>query len=630
MEGSVLERNDLEEFMKLAEESHREFETQRYAQLVDVDSHVLVRGGAVEHEKPQIDIGVRIPRRPHWTPGMSAEKLADLEMDNFLSWRKVLADYEENKGYILTPFEKNLDFWRQLWRTVERSDVIFQIIDARDPLFYYCEDLTRYVEEVAEFQGRKKYSVVLMNKSDFVPKEMREKWRRYFQENHSNTHLEFFSALHELSKAVKVEEDQKKGEEEEEASDAEEQELTSADSKAVLGKGIAEDDSDVLTVEGLMDLLKDYAARYGDKVTIGMVGFPNVGKSTVINALWGAKKVSMSRQPGKTKHLQTLELVTEQGEGSNPIQLCDCPGLVFPTAVRSKADLVISGTVPIDYLRDYRPSIDLIVEKIGLEKLLEHYKCGDYCSLNFRRLGETRALLSAYAVSHKKFLKLGVPDEYAAARVVLRDYCIGPWRCQDHPGSGDENHYHRVEGSIVAENLSGSSSLSLFWAESDLWELKLLGISHYEYPPGMEESELSSEMQSIPTNEATEGNDTLESPEVAEEEGMAEDEMALELKELHEFLQSRGGNEQMEEEEEDEATSKESLKKPTKRAMRMAMKKAGKNKNSQGTLYDEAGRVSASLASKINPTSAVLNPGSRGRTSRKLQDPYGCHTDTRH
>ncbi|KAF4668225.1 large subunit GTPase 1 [Perkinsus olseni] len=541
MEGSVLERNDLEEFMKLAEESHREFETQRYAQLVDVDSHVLVRGEAGEHEKPQIDIDVRIPRRPHWTPGISAEKLADMEMDNFLSWRKTLADYEEQQGYILTPFEKNLDFWRQLWRTVERSDVIFQILDARDPLFYYCGDLTKYVEEVAEVQGRSKHSVVLMNKSDFVPKEIRDEWRKYFEEEHPETHLEFFSALHELSKAVKVGETQQQdGDEDEEQ---EPQELTSADHKAALGKGIKDDDSDVLTVEGLMDLLKEYAARYDDKVTIGMVGFPNVGKSTVINALWGAKKVSMSRQPGKTKHLQTLELITEDKAGGNPIQLCDCPGLVFPTAVRSKADLVVSGTVPIDYLRDYRPSIDLIIEKVGLDKLLEHYKCADYCTLNFRRLGRTRALLSAYAVRYKKFLKLGVPDEYAAARVVLRDYCIGR-------------------------------------------------ITHYEYPPGFAPSkDPTSEDASCPTNQAT-IDDSSEPPlDATDDDGLAEDEMALELKELHEFLQSRGNADEAEDATEEGTERSTTNRKPTKRAMRMAMKKAGKNKQAQGSLYDDAARV---------------------------------------
>ena len=41
----------------------------------------------------------------------------------------------------MTPFERNIDFWRQLWRVVERSDVVVQILDARDPLFFRSADL---------------------------------------------------------------------------------------------------------------------------------------------------------------------------------------------------------------------------------------------------------------------------------------------------------------------------------------------------------------------------------------------------------------------------------------------------------------------------------------------------------
>lgn len=54
-----------------------------------------------------------------------------------------------------------------------------------------------------------------------------------------------------------------------------------------------------------------------------MVGYPNVGKSSVINAVFGAKKVAVASMPGKTKHFQTLPL-------TNSVTLCDCPGLVFP------------------------------------------------------------------------------------------------------------------------------------------------------------------------------------------------------------------------------------------------------------------------------------------------------------
>lgn len=48
----------------------------------------------------------------------------------------------------LTPFEKNLEVWRQLWRVVERSDLLVQIVDARDPLLYYSPDLVGYIAKV--------------------------------------------------------------------------------------------------------------------------------------------------------------------------------------------------------------------------------------------------------------------------------------------------------------------------------------------------------------------------------------------------------------------------------------------------------------------------------------------------
>ncbi|XP_048621385.1 GTPase LSG1-1-like [Brassica napus] len=48
---------------------------------------------------------------------------------------------EENEKLVLTPFEKNLDICRQLWRVLERSDLIVMVVDARDTLFYRCPDL---------------------------------------------------------------------------------------------------------------------------------------------------------------------------------------------------------------------------------------------------------------------------------------------------------------------------------------------------------------------------------------------------------------------------------------------------------------------------------------------------------
>lgn len=45
----------------------------------------------------------------------------------FVAWRRGLARLEEEEGLVLTPFEKNLEVWRQLWRVLERSHVVVQV-----------------------------------------------------------------------------------------------------------------------------------------------------------------------------------------------------------------------------------------------------------------------------------------------------------------------------------------------------------------------------------------------------------------------------------------------------------------------------------------------------------------------
>ncbi|KAG1655269.1 hypothetical protein FOA52_007297 [Chlamydomonas sp. UWO 241] len=60
-------------------------------------------------------------------------------------------------------------------------------------------------------------------------------------------------------------------------------------------------------------------------VVVAMVGEPNVGKSSTLNALLGSHRVAVSSHPGRTKHYQTHNM-------TDALMLCDCPGLVFPRA----------------------------------------------------------------------------------------------------------------------------------------------------------------------------------------------------------------------------------------------------------------------------------------------------------
>jgi large subunit GTPase 1 len=110
----------------------------------------------------------------------------------------------------------------------------------------------------------------------------------------------------------------------------------------------------------------DSSGKPATKRVVGLVGYPNVGKSSTINALLGEKKVSVSSTPGKTKHFQTIHL-------SESIILCDCPGLVFPQFATTKADLVCDGVLPIDQMREYTGPIALVVDRIPKEVLAATY-----------------------------------------------------------------------------------------------------------------------------------------------------------------------------------------------------------------------------------------------------------------
>jgi large subunit GTPase 1 len=86
---------------------------------------------------------------------------------------------QDQDKFLLTPFERNLEVWRQLWRVIERSHLIVQIADARNPLKFWCEDLEAYVQDVEGTEGEqgtgkgKRKNLLLINKADLLTAEQR-------------------------------------------------------------------------------------------------------------------------------------------------------------------------------------------------------------------------------------------------------------------------------------------------------------------------------------------------------------------------------------------------------------------------------------------------------------------------
>lgn len=155
--------------------------------------------------------------------------------------------------------------------------------------------------------------------------------------------------------------------------------------------------------------------------TVGLIGFPNVGKSSTINALFGSKKTAVAATPGKTKHFQTLYVTPE-------LRLCDCPGLVMPRLATSTADMVAAGVVPIDRLTDVISSIAAIGARVSRQQMLAKLKISMPKPQPHEPQDQAptaHEILSAYAASRGWLNGSGLPDQTRSARALLKDYTAG-------------------------------------------------------------------------------------------------------------------------------------------------------------------------------------------------------------
>ncbi|KAF7070213.1 hypothetical protein CFC21_075756 [Triticum aestivum] len=355
-----------------------------------------------------------VPRRPPWTNRMTAEELDTSERQAFLEWRRNLARLEENDKLVLTPFEKNIDIWRQLWRVIERSDLLVMVVDARDPLFYRCPDLEVYAKELDEH----KRTMLLVNKADLLPLNIREIWADYFKE-HDILHV-FWSAK---AATATLEGKMSSGKEDSASSDMDtkiygrEELLTRLQAEA---KSIAAQRTSASKGEQEASST-DSVSSVAKHVVAGFVGYPNVGKSSTINALVGEKKTGVTHTPGKTKHFQTL-IISEE------LMLCDCPGLVFPSFSSSRHEMVSCGVLPIDRMTKHREAIQVVADRVPRDVLEQIYKISlpkpkPYESQS--RPPTAAELLRSYCASRGHVSHGGQPDETRAARQILKDYIDG-------------------------------------------------------------------------------------------------------------------------------------------------------------------------------------------------------------
>src|SRR3989344_2498585 len=157
------------------------------------------------------------------------------------------------------------------------------------------------------------------------------------------------------------------------------------------------------------------------KAKIGIIGYPNTGKSSVINVLSGGKRAGTSSNAGFTKAIQKVRF-------SKDIILLDTPGVIFSGEENSLAANVVKKHVEIgvkDYEKVKYP--DLVVNEI----MKTHKKIFD----NFYRIDSEEDADILLEILGKKwnFLKKGgIADRDRVARKIFKAWQEGKIRAEQY------------------------------------------------------------------------------------------------------------------------------------------------------------------------------------------------------
>jgi len=281
-------------------------------------------------------------------------------------------------------------YYKEFKKVVEASDVVIEVLDARDPMGCRCPQ----IEEHIMGYGKKKKLVLLLNKIDLVPKENAEKWLKYLRDEHPAI----------LFKASTQTQSNKLAQTKVSVSKASEDLLKTSN---CIGAGT------------LLKLLGNYCRNNGVKstITVGIVGFPNVGKSSVINSLKRGKACGVGSTPGFTKNMQLVEL-------DQHVKLLDSPGIVLASG-SSDIQIILRNAVKIETLDDPVKPVESILSRCNKIQVMEKYCVADYSN--------TLEFLSMFAKRLGKLKKGGIPDILAAAKIILQDWNSGKITFYTHP-----------------------------------------------------------------------------------------------------------------------------------------------------------------------------------------------------
>lgn len=166
----------------------------------------------------------------------------------------------------------------------------------------------------------------------------------------------------------------------------------------------------------LIQLLRQFSSLHSDRkqISVGFIGYPNTGKSSIINTLRKKKVCTVAPIPGETKVWQYITLMKR-------IYLIDCPGIVPPSITDTPTDILLRGVVRVENVENPEQYIPAVLAKVKPHHMERTYELKGWTDhINF---------LEVLARKSGRLLKAGEPDVDGIAKMVLNDFSRGkiPW-----------------------------------------------------------------------------------------------------------------------------------------------------------------------------------------------------------